>query len=61
MRRRRRSKSTDFSSSTATEDEETARLMEATDVALAGDDNSNATINMMGCGDTNNLPVWSGA
>ena len=59
---KRRSKSASFSSSTATEeDDATTRLMEATDMALAGDDESNVTINPWGHGNRNNLPVWHGA
>ena len=42
MRRRRRSKPTFFSSSTATEDDVTAWLMEGTDVALDGNDEAPA-------------------
>ena len=53
MRRRRRSKSVLFSSSTAAEDDATARPMEATDVALTGVNNINKTINPFGCGDMN--------
>ena len=42
------------------EGDATARPMEATEVALAGVDTSNTTINLLGRGDINNLPVWSG-
>ena len=56
---KRRSKSASFSSSTATEeDDATTRLMEATDMALAGDDENNATINPWRRGNRNSLPVW---
>ena len=58
---KRRSKSASFSLSTATEGDATARPMEATDMALAGDDESNVTINSWGRGNRNNLPVWHGA
>ena len=61
MRRRRRSKSVLFSSSTATEEDATVRPMEATEVALAGVKNGNTTINQLGRGDINNVPVRSGA
>ena len=35
--------------------------LEGTDMAIAGDDESNATIILWRCGDINNLPVQSGA
>ena len=44
--RRKRSKVTFFSSSTATEDDATARLTEATDVALDGDNETLAKDNV---------------
>ena len=44
--RRRRIKLTFFSSSTATEDDATARLTEATDVALDGDNETLAKDNV---------------
>ena len=48
-------------SSTVTEDNAAARSMEATVVALAGNNNINATINPLGCDDINNLLVRSRA
>ena len=58
---KKRSKSAFFSSSTATENDATARPMETTEVTLAGFDNSNTTTNPLGRGDINNLLVRSGA